>query len=320
MKLGVFDVLRRSLDNTLANWPLIGIRLGETIFFLVCTLVAVLVILAPILVSLGINIASMTTPDEVVEALFGLGTKWVLFVWIFLAVSVLLVVFVAIHSLIEAGSARVYVDAERIAGAGVEGVRGRFRVFSFDRFWAGARDGWWTVFWIYNIAWTIASALLLIPLLPTLGIMLMMQDANPGVAAGVGCLGLVATLLLFFVVAIVTTIWVNRAIAEWGVHRAGVGDALSSSWRAVRGDFVRLLLLAIAVFVIALAGSSFFSTFSIMATFGGASTDSSAALFFLLPIRFVASLLGWAFSAAIAGWFLASYTAVAVEPVDSRAA
>lgn len=321
MKLGVFDVLRRSLDNTLANWPLIAIRLAETIFFLICTAIAVLAIVAPILVSVGINVAAMTTPDEVLEALLGLGAQWLLFVWIFLAVSVLMLVFVAVHAIIEAGSARVYVDGERIAGPGLDAPRARFRVFSFERFWTGARDGWWTVFWIYNIAWTISSALLLIPLLPTLAILLAMRDSdNPGIAAGIGCLGLLATLLLFFVIAIVTTIWVNRAITIWAVQRAGVRDALSAGWRAVRGDFARLLLLAISIFVIAVAGSSFFSTFSLLMTFGGMADDSAAALFFLLPVRFFASLLGWAFSAGMAAWFLAAYATVAAEPVDSPAA
>lgn len=313
MKRGVFDVLRRALDNTLANWPLIAIRLVETVVFLLCTFIAVIAVVAPILVAVGINLAEMSTPDEVAEALFNVGTKWVLFLWVFLAVSLLLVIFVALHSLVEAGCARVYVDGERIAGAEAEGVRSRFKVFSMERWWAGARDGWWTLFWIYNIAWTIASTVLLVPLLPTAAVMWTLQDAQPGVAVGIGCLGLLATLLLFVVVAIVTTMWVNRAIAEWAVHRAGVREALSGGWSAIRGDFGRLFLIALSLFVVTLAGSSFFASFSVFAAFGTTLTDSAAALFLMMPVRVLASICSSAFSAATTSWFLAAYASVTVE-------
>jgi hypothetical protein len=313
VKHGVFDVLRRALDNTFANWPLIAIRLAETILFFVITIAAVLVIVVPILVSIGLNLADMTSPDDVASAIFNLGTKWVLLLWIVLGISVLLMVFVAMHAFVEAGSARVYVDAERIAGPALEGPRSRFRIFSMERWLAGGRDGWWTLFWVYNIAWTIASAILLVPLLPTVAIMYSLQDAQPGVAFATGCLGLVLTLLLFFLVAIVTSIWVNRAIADWAVRRAGTRDALAAGWSAVKSDFGRLFLIALAVFVVAMAGSTFFAGFSFFAAFGGAFSDSPMAMLMTLPIRFLATLCSSAFSAAVTSWFLAAYSSVAVE-------
>jgi hypothetical protein len=54
MKRGVFDVLRRSLDTTLANWPLIGIRVGETLVMILITIAGAIAIVAPFLVSVGI--------------------------------------------------------------------------------------------------------------------------------------------------------------------------------------------------------------------------------------------------------------------------
>jgi len=313
VKRGVFDVLRRALDNTLANWPLIAIRLAETVIFFIITIAAVLLILVPILVSVGVNLANMESPDDVASALFNLGTKWVLLLWILLGVSVLLMVFVAMHAFVEAGSARVYVDAERIAGPAVEGHRARFSVFSMERWLAGARDGWWTLFWVYNIAWTLASAILLVPLLPTYAIMRSLQDAQPGVAMATGCLGLALTLFVFFLVAIVTTIWVNRAIADWAVRRAGIRDALGAGWAAVKSDFGRLFLIALAVFVVAMAGSTFFASFSFFSSFGSMFSDSPAAMVVMLPVRILAALCSSAFSAAIASWFLAAYASVAAE-------
>jgi hypothetical protein len=313
VKRGVFDVLRRALDNTLANWPLIAIRLVETVIFFIVTFVAVIAIVVPILVSIGLNLANMTTPDEVANAIFNLGTKWVLLLWILLGISVLLVVFVAIHAFVEAGSARVYVDAERAAGPAVEGPRSRFRVFSMERWFAGARDGWWTLFWIYNIGWTIGSAILLVPLLPTAALMHSLQDAQPGAAVATGCLGLLLTLLVFFLVAIITTIWINRSIADWAVRRAGTRDALAAGWTAVKADFGRLFLIALAVFVVAMAGSTFFAGFSFFSAFGGAFSDSSTVTVMMLPIRLIATLCSSAFSAAVSSWFLAAYSSVATE-------
>jgi hypothetical protein len=313
VKRGVFDVLRRALDNTLANWPLIAIRLAETIIFFIVTFVAIIAIVVPILVSVGLNLANLNTPDDVANAIFNLGAKWVLILWIVLGVSVLLAVFVAMHAFVEAGSARVYVDAERLAGPAVEGARSRFRVFSMERWLAGAREGWWTLFWIYNIGWTVGSAILLVPLLPTFLIMYSLQDAQPGAAVATGCLGLLLTLLLFMVVALITTIWINRSIADWAVRPASTRDALAAGWTAVKGDFGRLFLIAIAVFVVAMAGSTFFASFSFFSTFGSAVSDSPTVMLMMLPIRIIATLCSSAFSAAISSWFLAAYSSVAVE-------
>jgi hypothetical protein len=313
VKRGVFDVLRRGLDNTLANWPLIAIRLVETVLFFIVTLVAVIAIVVPVLVSIGLNVANMSTPDDVVNAILNLGTRWMLLLWIVLGVSLLLVLFVGIHAFVEAGSARVYVDAERLAGPALDGPRSRFAVFSMERWLTGARDGWWTLFWVYNIAWTIASAILLVPLLPTAAMLYALQDSQPSAAIGAGCLGLAVTLLLAIAVAIVTSIWINRAIADWGVRRSGTRDALAAGWAAVKSDFGRLFLIALVVFVVAMAGSSFFASFSFFAAVGGAVSRSTTATVLTLPIRLIATLCSSAFSAAVTSWFLAAYAGVAVE-------
>ncbi len=313
MKRGTFDVLRRGFDNILANWPLIAIRLVETVVFLICVFIAAILILAPILVSIGINIADLTSPDDLQNMVLALAAKWMLLLWIVLTVTVLLTIFVAVHAFVEAGSARVYVDAERIAGAEVFGLRSRYKVFSFARWLAGARDGWWTLFWIYNVAWTIASAILLVPLLPTAAMIFVMADDQPQVAVASGCLGLLATLLLMFVVVVVTSICVNRAIAEWAVRRSGAREALAAGWAAMRGDFGRLFLVALALFVVSMAGSSFFAGLSFFAVFGSAFIDAPVGTLVMLPVRILSTICSSIFSAAVSSWFLASYASVAVE-------
>jgi hypothetical protein len=319
VKRGVFDVLRRGLDNTIANWPLLLLRFAESVLFAIIAVVAAVVILAPILVSIGINIADLTSVDDVENVYALLLSKWMMLAWIVVAVSILLAVFVAVHSFVEAGSARVYLDGERIAGPEQHGLRSRFRVFSMQRWLAGGADGWWTVFWIYNLAWTAAGAILLIPLLPTLVLMLLLgSEEQPLFAIATGCVGLAVTLLLLVVVVIVTTIWVNRAIAGWAMRRSGARDALAAGWRALRADLGRHVLIAVALYVVIMAGTGFFASFSFIAalgqTFGG---DAGVAFLMTLPIRILGTICSYAFTAGVTGWFLASYVTLETEGTPS---
>jgi hypothetical protein len=313
MKRGTFDVLRRGIDNIIANWPLILIRLGEMLLFGIMAVVAVFAALAPLLVSVGIEVSRIDTPDDFETALLALMERWILLVWIFVAVCVLLVLFVAIHSFVEAGSARVYVDAERAAGPANLGPRSRFRTFSMDRWLSGAKSGWWPVFWIYNLAWSVAGLILLIPLLPTIAGMLLLRERPPA-AVATGCVGLVLTGFLLIFVGAVTGMWVNRAIAEWAARGSGARESLAAGWGAFRGDLGRHVLIFLAVFVAAMAGSSFFASFSFLAAFGDAVGGNHG--FFnvaMLPLRILGSLLNSAFSAIVSAWYLASYSALATE-------
>lgn len=312
MRRGVFDTLRRGLDNAVANWALVVIRVVEVFFFAAVTIAAAIAILVPILVSIGIQVADLTTPEDVESLLLLFLERWVVLLWILAGLSVLLLVFVAIHAFVEAGCARVAVDADRIAGPATEGVRSRYRVFSMQRWLAGAKDGWWTVFWIYNLAWGVAGLILLLPLLPTAVIMLLARE-TPAVLIATGCIGLVATLFLAILVAIVTSIWTTRAIADWARDRSGASPALAGAWAAIKGDLGRHLLIALAVFVVAMAGSSFFASFSFLAAFGQAMHERAVFQFFAIPLRLVGTILNWIFSAFVTSWYLATYAALAVE-------
>ena len=312
MKRGVFDVLRRGLDNTVVNWPLIALRLGETLLFGLITVVAVIAALLPLLVSIGIRIANIDTPEDAAEAMVMLMQRWMLLVWIVVVAAVLLLFFLAVHAFVQAGSARVYVDGERIAGPHVEGERSRFRVFSMDRWMAGGGAGWWTVFWIYNLAWGVAGLVLLIPLLPTAILMFVLREQQ-GALVATGCIGLLATLLFVIVVGIITGMWTNRAIAHWAVYASGASESLATGWRAMFADFGRHLLVMLAVLVVGFAGSMFFASFSMFASFGETIGDSGTFVALTLPIRIFGSLLSSIFSAAVSSWYLASYAGLAAE-------
>jgi hypothetical protein len=314
VKRGVFDVLLRALDNTVANWQLVLVRFGESVVLAILAVLSAVVIIAPILISIGINIADITSPEDFEGVAELLLSRWALLIWVVVAVSVLLAVFVALHSLVEAGSARVYIDGDRIAGPEKVGPRSRFKVFSMERWWAGAKDGWWTVFWIYNLAWGAASVILLLPLLPTLVLVLLLRDdEQPLPSIAVGCVGLAITLLLFLVVAVVTAVWTNRAITDWAIRRAGARDALAAGWAAMRADLLRHVLIAVALYVVLMAGSSFFATLSMFGGFGDVVGKSSFTFLFTLPLRLFTTALSYAFTAAVTSWFLSSYATLANE-------
>jgi hypothetical protein len=313
LKRGVFDVLRRAVDNTIANWPLILIRFGEMLVLGVVAIAAVIIALVPIFVSLGIQLSKLSAPEEIENAALALMGQWMLLVWVLVAILFVTVLFVAIHSFVEAGSARVYVDAERAAGPANQGPRSRFRVFTMERWVEGGKEGWWTLFWIYNLAWSAACLILLIPLLPTIVGMLVFREQPPA-AIVTGCVGLALTGLLLIVVGAVTGMWVNRAVNEWAVRRAGARESLSAGWTAMRGDLGRHLLIFLAMIVIGVAGSSFFASFSLFAAFGDSvGGNHGMATFITFPLRLLGSVLNSAFSAVVSAGYLAAYSSLATE-------
>ncbi|HEX8408622.1 MAG TPA: hypothetical protein VF883_07150 [Thermoanaerobaculia bacterium] len=312
MKRNAIDILRRGLDNTIANRGLIVVRLVETLVFAAIAVLTVLVVLLPIAVSVGIEVSQISSPEDLESALLNLMQKWILLVWIFVAVSVVVLIFVALHAFVEAGCARVYVDGERMAGPAAEGERSRFHVFSVERWYTGAKDGWWPVFWIYNFAWGVAGLIFLIPLLPTLIVTLVFRE-TPAVAITGGCIGLLVTVMLMIVVGFVTGMWTERAIVNWAAHRTTASAALADAWQSIKRDLGRHLLVAVAMIVIAIAGSSIFASFSYLAAFGQMMNDSAAFAIATMPLRMAGMFFNSIFSAIVSSWYLASYAALAVE-------
>jgi len=312
VKRDVIDTLRRGLDNALANWQTILLRLGGRIILGTIAVAAAVVIIVPIVVSIGLHVPNIDLPDDMLDMLMALIHGWVLLLWILVVVSVLLLVLVAIHSFVEAGCARIAADADRAAGPETQGPRARFGVFAMSRWLEGGVQGWWRVFWIYNLAWGAGGMFLLIPLIPTFIVMMLLRDSDTG-AIVTGIAGLLITLLFFIVVAIVCGVWTNRAIADWATRGESARAALGTAWRALKLDLARHVLIALAIFVVALAGSSFFAGFGMFAAVGHALSQATLIHFVTMPLRLTGWLAGSAFSSAVSAWYLASYVALAVE-------
>ncbi|MEO8036844.1 MAG: hypothetical protein ABI837_20605, partial [Acidobacteriota bacterium] len=218
-------------------------------------------------------------------------------------------VFIITHSAIEAGSAAVYLEGERIADAGRSTTMERFGAFTFESWWGGVVRGWWPVFWIYNLAWGAAALIILAPaLLASLASMLLASVALAA-AIGVGCLGLVVTLLLAVVVSVLTNVCVKKATVLALAGALPAREALRESWRDVRADFGRQLTVAVILIVIAIGGAGVISMMSAGLSFG----HTLAWQLITSPVRIVSSLLNAAFGALTSGWFLAAFSSMAAE-------
>lgn len=310
MKGSVTDVIRRGFENAVANWPLMLIRIAEGIVFVVVAIVAVVAAVVPIAVSIGVKgVQAPTSADDVAQIAAGIVLNhWMAIVFVLIVVSVLLILFIAVHSFVEAGSARVYVEAERSTAAIATPTRAQFRAFTADRWLEGGRRGWWPVFWIYNLAWSVACLILIAPLI-VIGVLMIVVHQSPPALAVTGCLGLALFVLFLIPVAIVTNIWCQKAIVVWAARGAAARESLRLAWREFRADFARHLGVAVILLVLMFVGSLMLSTMTSFRLRHVPGFDLAT-----LPLQFVGTFANTIFSAAMSSWFLACFAALTAEP------
>lgn len=315
MKRSVTEVIRRGFENTVANWPLLVIRVAEGIVMFAIIMIAIVAAVVPVAVSLGLNAIRVDDPGDAAEALLDIiAGQWMVIVYVAALVTIVLIVLVAIHSFVEAGSAAVYVDAERATAPLPVATRAQFKVFTGERWWSGARRDWWPVFWIYNIAWSVAGLVVLLPFVAMLALMLVFRE-NPAALIGVTCLGLTAGLLLFLFVAVITNIWCQKAIVVCVARLHRAPGALGEAWREFRADAGRHIGVAVILFVLMMVGSGVFASVS----FVGGLNDSPGFAMAMLPLQFAGSIANSIFSSLIAAWFLACFASLTVSSHASSA-
>ena len=314
MKRSVTEVIRRGFENVLANWPLILIRIGSSIFFIILVVIAVIAAVVPLAMSIGINkvdISDATNPAEVALTLF--LEHWPILLYILGIITVLLTVIIALYAFVEAGSARVYADAEFAVAAYPAPAREQMRAFTTERWLKGGRTHWWQVFWIYNIAWGVAMLILLLPVIAIAAFLFLLRE-NPGGLAATGCIGVFFLLLFFIAVAIVTNVWCLKAIVVSVARHRGAVTALGIAWREFKTDAGRHIGVAVILFVIMVAGTMVFSSMSAISNLD----DSATFQLMTLPLQLMSSLLSSIFSAFMTGWFLACFAALTIEQTPPR--
>ena len=299
----------------LANWQLIAIRIAESFLFVLIVIGSVVAAIIPIAVAAGFSnfdsIRNADNPGDVLAAL--LIGHWLLIVYILAIITLLFAVLIAIHSFVEAGNARVFVDAEHKAPQTMPVPRDTFRTFTMDRWISGGRMSWWGVFWIYNVAWSVAGLILLIPLALTMVAMLLAQENGARIAFGCG--GLAIVFITGIPVFVVVAIWTQKAIAVCVARAATAGTSLKQAWSGIRADFGRHFAVAFILFVITFGGSMAISMFTMPMSFlqGAAGHGSPMIGLAFAPARIITSFLQSIFSSAVGLWFLASFVGLTEE-------
>lgn len=310
MKRSTTDVLRRGFDSTLANWQLIAIRIAENLLFVMIVIGSIMAVVVPIAVTAGMSKFDLDRAAEPMQAIAAMIVEhWLLLVYVLAIASVVLLIMVAIHSFVDAGTAKVFIDAEREAKRSATPGREAFRAFSIDRWLQGGRSSWWSIFWVYNIAWGIGGLVMLVPLLATLAGMLAISDSGGRVA--IGCLGIAVSFVIIFPLAVIIAVLTQKAIAVCVARAATASAGLRQGWSEIQKDLGRHFAVAFIVFVIAIGGSTLISLLSAPLSVARGHTPFVDLAF--APAQIAVSIVQGVFSAAVGLWFLASYVGLTEE-------
>lgn len=291
MKRSVAEVIRRGFDMALANWPLLLIRIAEHLLIGILAIISIIAIVVPIAVSAGLGHFDID-PDNpngaagiVAQALID---HWGLFLFILLVISIVLIVFVAIHSFVQAGSVDVYIANE----------------FTGDRFISGGKRGWWRIFGIYNLAWLFAGIVLLVPIIPVPFIILLTGQSVASIV--IGCLWLAIWGFFAILVCLATALWTMKAVVLAMTRNLEAREALKAARAAIRAEPGAHFAVGFIMLVIWFGGSAFIGMFSGVASMG----HPTPLAIVTAPLHLFLSLINAIFSAAVESWFLASFVSM----------
>ena len=291
------ELVIRALKSALANWQLVAIRMVESVVFLFLTFLALLATIIPVAVKAGLGKLSIADTANSVDALSQfLVEQRPLILWTCGVLIVVTGVMMVVHSLIAAGSVRVYLDAEHAPGD-------RFDVFHGDTFWAAARRGFWRVFWIYNIAWAYAGLLVLLPVMFALVVVLLSQGTVGGAIFAAVLFG--GAVVMSIPIGIITAIWVGRALIDGERGQLGAGEALKVARRSIRADLGSHVAVILLVVIISIGGIFVIS---------GVSSSFSSAGEVLAPMQLAGSLAQTFAGSLASAWMLAAFAALAENP------
>jgi len=310
LKRNLPAVLRRGLDSTIANWPVIALRIAESVVLIGIVIASIIVAIVPAVVAAGLSKDEIMNSSDPPSAIVG----WVighlmLFVWMFALAFIVLGVLLAIHAFVEGGIAQIYVDGERNEKRHLAAGREAFRAFFVDRWLAGGAATWWRIFWLYNWAWSVGLLFVLVPLILTIAGLVLISDAVGRVV--VGCVGVALAIFVFIPVAIVVSIWCAKAITICVARSLPGRESLRVAWRAVREDLGRHVAVALIAFVVSMALNSVVSAFSVPMTITQHQLPSMA--LFFTPVRLVSGVFQSMVSAAVGCWLMACFVSMTEE-------
>ena len=302
------DIIKRAFDNTVANWQLLLVRIALSVAILVIALGAAVAVVIPLAISAGLSKFSPRGADAAAILTTLVTEHWLILLYIVIVASVVLGLLCLLYSFAQSGSARIYLDAEAAAGGAVVPGRDRFAVFDPQRWFQGAVQGSWRVFWIYNIGWTVALATILVPLVFVPVIIYLGGGSTMAIVAGCGLLLLIGALFLLLVLMTDAVIW--KAIAIAIGRDIGAVDSLRAAIGDFRADFSRNFTVVFIMLVVHIGGTAILGIMSIAGSMGQRMPGISLVF---VPTQIVSSLVQAVFSAFMESWVLAAFIALDAE-------
>lgn len=299
------EIFRRGMESTIANWPLVLIRVAETIAIVMIVIGTFAVAVIPLFVGAATGLPSLEDPEEIQRWLMGVSPLLVLYV--FVLFTVVFGLAVLLHAFVQAGVFGVLAVAERQAPE--RGARAWFRAFTPELWWAESKRWVWPMFWIYNIVWGVAALVTLIPLIPALLGAIALRESEMIVLPA--CLGIATTVAVGLLAAFVGIIWSHVAFAEVVRTGAGAIAAVRQAGARLRARPGALFLVAVAYFALSMGVGMFVGGFTI--GIDTANVVPGLAVVFL-PLRIVLSLLNSLISAAFGCWMAAAVIAAVFPP------
>ena len=301
------DVIRRGADNVLANWPLLLIRVAESVAMTVIMIGIALGAVIPIVVaSFGGSLTDLIDGSIDPERLLRSISPF-LVLYLILVVSVVLLVGVLVHSFVQGGIIGSYLAGERAARENA--ARADFGVFTPELWWSEAKRNVWRFFWIYNVIWGGWSLGLLALLLPVLVLLLLMPE-NP-VALIIAVAAFVAVLLFAIASAFVVFVWSQVVLIDAAKRTLAPLEAISRSREAIRGRLANIVLVGGIFFAVSMMVGTGIAGFSFFFEAAGMLPGVGVAL---IPFQVLISLINSAVSTLFGSWMIAALAAVLHDP------
>lgn len=316
MKRSLTDVLRRALVSTLANWPVIVARIVETLAVFGVIILSIVACVVPVVVSAGLSQWKLPEGGNPSEAVWEiLGAHSLLFAYLFALVLAIACVLLAIHSFVEAGAARIFIDADRAAPETSEPQLAQFAVYTNERFFAGARAFWWRLFWIYNGTLGLFGLIVLIPLLIVLILTVAAAAADSvPLTLGIACGGIALVTLVAIPTGLLVGMWSQKAIIVCVARDLPARESLRTGWREAKADFLRHFAVFFAILLVSFGVAAMLSAFTPFASFG-MSRDHLFNLF-TAPMQITLNVAQNAIANAVGCWLIAAFAAMTGERTE----
>jgi hypothetical protein len=302
------DIIKRAFNNTVANWPLLLVRIALSVVILIIAVGAAVAVIIPLAISAGLSRFDPRNADASSVLTTLVAEHWLLLLYIVAVAGVVLALLCLVYSFAQSGSARIYLDAEAAAGADVAPARESFAAFDPERWFRGATGGTWRVFWIYNIGWTVALAIILVPLVFVPAIIYVGGGSGMAIVAGCGLLLVIGA--AFLVLSLMTDAVIWKAIAIAVGRDLGAVASLRAAIADFRADFSRNFTVVFIMIVLHLGGAGVLSIMSVAGSIGHRMPGISL---LFVPTQIVSSLLQAGFSAFMESWVLAAFVAIDAE-------